>query len=101
MGQYESHAAFTMPGLYRVVNGIDVFDPKFNIVSPGADTTVYFPYTNTSKRLTAFHSEIEELLFNPRDTEEHTYVYIDLSQCPSIHSWMKIMQLSKNRIDFV
>ena len=37
VGQYESHKAFTFPGLYRVVHGIDVFDPKFNIVSPGAD----------------------------------------------------------------
>ncbi|KAK8545273.1 hypothetical protein V6N12_026110 [Hibiscus sabdariffa] len=37
VGQYESHTAFTLPGLYRVVHGIDVFDPKFNIVSPGAD----------------------------------------------------------------
>ena len=42
-GQYESYRAFTMPGLYRVVNGIDVFDPKFNIVSPGADSSIYFP----------------------------------------------------------
>ena len=32
MGQYESHTSFTMPDLYRVVQGIDVFDPKFNIV---------------------------------------------------------------------
>ncbi|KAE8658015.1 Sucrose synthase [Hibiscus syriacus] len=32
LGQYESHMAFTLPGLYRVVDGIDVFDPKFNIV---------------------------------------------------------------------
>jgi sucrose synthase len=32
-----------MPGLYRVVAGIDVYDPKFNIVSPGADEEVYFP----------------------------------------------------------
>ncbi|KVI08673.1 Glycosyl transferase, family 1 [Cynara cardunculus var. scolymus] len=39
-GQYESHGAFTLPGLYRVVSGIDVFDPKFNIASPGADQTV-------------------------------------------------------------
>ena len=37
VGQYESYGAFTLPGLYRVVNGIDVFDPKFNVVSPGAD----------------------------------------------------------------
>ena len=31
-GQYESHTSFTMPDLYRVVQGIDVFDPKFNVV---------------------------------------------------------------------
>src|SRR5690606_38464053 len=31
-GQYESYRAFSMPALYRVVNGIDLFDPKFNIV---------------------------------------------------------------------
>lgn len=72
VGQYESHAAFTMPGLYRVVNGIDVFDPKFNIVSPGADMSIYFPYTDTTKRLTALHGAIEELLFNPETTQEHT-----------------------------
>ena len=72
VGQYESHAAFTMPGLYRVVNGIDVFDPKFNIVSPGADMSIYFPYTDASKRLTSLHGSIEELLFNPNETEDHT-----------------------------
>ena len=42
VGQYEAHGAYTMPGLYRVVEGIDVYDPKFNIVSPGADADVYF-----------------------------------------------------------
>lgn len=35
MGQYESYKTFTLPGQYRVVEGIDVYDPKFNIVSPG------------------------------------------------------------------
>uniref|UniRef100_U5FPZ0 sucrose synthase n=1 Tax=Populus trichocarpa TaxID=3694 RepID=U5FPZ0_POPTR len=29
-----SHAAFTLPGLYRVVHVIDVFYPKFNIAGP-------------------------------------------------------------------
>eukprot|EP00250_Pteridium_aquilinum_P014599 c22086_g1_i1 orf=234-2723(+) len=71
VGQYESHAAFTMPGLYRVVNGINVFDPKFNIVSPGADMSIYFPYTDQAKRLTALHDTIEELLYNPEVTEQH------------------------------
>lgn len=63
VGQYESHMAFTMPGLFRVVNGIDVFDPKFNIVSPGADAEVYFSYTETERRLPHLQPEINALVF--------------------------------------
>nr|GEX55137.1 sucrose synthase [Tanacetum cinerariifolium] len=62
VGHYESHTAFTMPGLYRVVHGIDVFDPKFNIVSPGADMGIYYSYTEKEKRLTALHPKTDELL---------------------------------------
>ena len=71
VGQYESHTAFTLPGLYRVVHGIDVFDPKFNIVSPGADMSIYFPYTEKARRLTAFHGSIESLLYDPEQNDEH------------------------------
>lgn len=71
VGQYESHVAFSLPGLYRVVNGIDVFDPKFNIVSPGADTTVYFPFTEKERRLTDLHERINQLLYDPEQTAEH------------------------------
>jgi sucrose synthase len=67
LGQYESYMAFTLPGLYRVVNGIDVFDPKFNIVSPGADSEVYFPFNATARRLTHLHPRMEELVLG-RDT---------------------------------
>jgi sucrose synthase len=63
VGQYESYASFTMPGLYRVINGIDVFDPKFNIVSPGADENVYFSYFDEERRLTGLHDKIEDLIF--------------------------------------
>ncbi|NP_001292638.1 sucrose synthase [Cucumis sativus] len=80
VGQYESHTAFTLPGLYRVVHGINVFDPKFNIVSPGADMSIYFPYTETEKRLTAFHPEIEELLYSEVENEEHLCVLKDRSK---------------------
>ncbi len=62
VGQYESYSAFTMPGLYRVPKGIDVFDPKFNIVSPGADENVYFPHTETEHRLPGLSEDIETLL---------------------------------------
>lgn len=61
-GQYESYRAFTMPGLYRVLNGVDLYDPKFNIVSPGADSEVYFPYSAKEKRLRELWPEIESLL---------------------------------------
>ncbi len=63
VGQYESYQAFTLPGLYRVVDGIDVFDPKFNIVSPGADPDVYFPYTERDRRLLDLHPELHALIY--------------------------------------
>ena len=46
-----------------VGQGIDVFDPKFNIVSPGADPDVYFPYTQEEKRLTKFQPELKDLIY--------------------------------------
>ncbi|KAF3952971.1 hypothetical protein CMV_021532 [Castanea mollissima] len=70
-GQYESHTAFTLPGLCRVVSGINVFDPKFNIAAPGADQSIYFPYIERQKRLTSFHPAIEELLYSKDDNNEH------------------------------
>lgn len=66
-GQYESYQSFTMPDLFRVINGINVFDPKFNIVSPGADDRVFFPYTEKDNRLYELHDEIESLIFGSTD----------------------------------
>ena len=67
LGQYESYVSFTMPGLYRVLQGVDVYDPKFNIVSPGADQAVYFPYTESERRFTHLHGEIETLVYGDND----------------------------------
>ena len=63
VGQYGSYHAFTMPGLYRVVDGINLYDPKFNIVSPGADAEVYFPYSDGKRRLGALIPEIDSLIY--------------------------------------
>ena len=63
VGQYESYSSFTMPGLYRVVNGINVFDPKFNIVSPGADPNIYFDFTDKERRLKSLDQELNALVF--------------------------------------
>ena len=63
VGQYESYQSFTMPGLYRVVSGIDCFDPKFNIVSPGADPEVFFPYTRRERRMDDLTEEMRTLVY--------------------------------------
>jgi len=65
IGQYESYASFTMPELFRVLHGVDIFDPKFNIISPGADASVYFPYSSSEDRLTGLHEKIDELIYGP------------------------------------
>ncbi|KAJ0978454.1 hypothetical protein J5N97_013928 [Dioscorea zingiberensis] len=89
VGQYESHTAFTLPDLYRVVHGIDVFDPKFNIVSPGADMSIYFPYSEKEKRLTSLHGSIEKLLYDPEQSEEHIGSLDDRSK-PIIFSMARL-----------
>lgn len=48
---------------YRVVEGISVYDPKFNIVSPGADQDIYYPFDIPSKRLTSLHPVIHDLIY--------------------------------------
>ena len=63
VGQYESYSAFSLPRLYRVVSGIDCFDPKFNIVSPGADPRVFFPYFDESHRPAEIRDEIRNMVF--------------------------------------
>ena len=63
VGQYESYTAFSLPRLYRVVSGINCFDPKFNIVSPGADPRVFFPYFHDSHRPEEIRQEIETMVY--------------------------------------
>jgi len=69
VGQYESHSSFTLPGLYRVLKGVDVYDPRFNVVSPGADPRVFFPYDRRGDRVESVHDEIDRLLFGGNGEE--------------------------------
>ncbi len=50
IGQYESYQFFTMPGLMHVTNGINLFHPRFNVISPGVNTDIYFPYKEKKRR---------------------------------------------------
>lgn len=88
VGQYESYAFFSMPDLYRVKNGINIFDPKFNIVSPGSDPDIYFPYYEQERRLKGLRAEIEELLFS-NDIEEFRGSYAD-TQKPIIFTMARL-----------
>jgi sucrose synthase len=67
VGQYESYKSFTMPDLYHVVSGIELFSPKFNVVPPGVNESVYFPYTKKDDRLLTERDRLEELLFTLED----------------------------------
>ena len=62
IGQYESYQAYTLPDLYRVVYGVDVFDPKFNIVSPGADPETFFPFSEEGRRDPEIRQHVTELI---------------------------------------
>jgi len=80
VGQYESYSCFTMPGLYRVLNGIDVFDPKFNIVSPGVDASVYFPWSDPSRRMKGVSQQLKELIYGIEARPDRRGVFKDHSK---------------------
>jgi sucrose synthase len=46
-----------------VLQGVDAFDPKFNIVSPGADENIYFSFAETERRFAEHQEEITSLLY--------------------------------------
>jgi sucrose synthase len=68
LGQYESYKCFSMPNLYHVIDGINLFSPKFNRIPPGVDEAIYFPYTqtadsNTEHRLSSVSTRVSNILF--------------------------------------
>ena len=70
IGQYESYLNFSMPGLYRVTGGINLFHPKFNIVSPGVNKKIFFPYTEKKNRFKEIQKELNALLFENIEDQE-------------------------------
>ena len=70
IGQYESYQCFTMPDLYHVVNGIELFSPKFNVVPPGVNENSYFPYSRTEERVESDRQRLEEMLFTLEDANQ-------------------------------
>ncbi|MEM6752797.1 MAG: sucrose synthase [Cyanobacteria bacterium P01_C01_bin.38] len=67
VGQYESYQCFTMPDLYHVVNGIELFSPKFNVVPPGVNENCFFPYSRKQERVESDSQRLEEMVFSLED----------------------------------
>lgn len=62
LGQYESYSSFPLPGLYRVLSGIDPYSPKFNIVSPGADPNVFYSFNSQSTAPSEIVEDVTDLI---------------------------------------
>jgi sucrose synthase len=75
MGQYESYKHFTMPNLYHVIDGINLFSPKFNRVPPGVDEQIFFPDSQVQHQDAAELARISSLVFEQED--EHISGHLD------------------------
>lgn len=71
MGQYESYQFFSLPNLYQVVSGIDLFAPKFNVIPPGVEEQIYFPFYQQEKRIRHKKEYWEKRLFNDLTEDIH------------------------------
>jgi sucrose synthase len=64
IGQYESYQFFSLPGLFQVTGGINLFAPKFNVIPPGVDEDLYFPYFEKERRIETQTRQWENRLFH-------------------------------------
>lgn len=88
-GQYESYRSFTMPDLYHVSHGVQLFSPKFNVVPPGVNEHYFFPYTKAEERLTGEIERLTDLLFT-REDGESVVSHLDDPDKPPIFSMARL-----------
>ncbi len=81
LGQYESYKCFSMPHLYHVIDGINLFSPKFNRVPPGVNEQLFFPYSQTGDRIPSVRARVHDLLFTRKDSQIAGH-FNDLSKTP-------------------
>jgi sucrose synthase len=79
-GQYESYKCFSLPHLYHVVDGVNLFSPKFNRVPPGVDEQLFFPYSQVRDRIPNVRANLHDLLF----TREHPQILGQLENSSKI-----------------
>ena len=69
IGQYESYQFFTMPGLLQVTNGINLFHPRFNVIPPGVNDEIFFPYFEKARRGANRTRKLDTFLFTAEDPD--------------------------------
>ena len=69
IGQYEAYQFFSLPELYQVISGINLFAPKFNVIPPGIDENLYFPYYLKEKRIKKKTAHWEKRLLHERSDD--------------------------------
>jgi sucrose synthase len=69
IGQYESYQFFNMPGLLQVTNGINLFHPRFNVIPPGVNEEIFFPYFEQARRDADRTLELDAFLFTAEDPD--------------------------------
>jgi sucrose synthase len=89
VGQYDSYQCFTMPNLYHVTNGIDLFSPRFNRVPPGVNEQIFFPYHQIENRDLEQRTRIQSLLFN----QENVHILGHLSH-PELRSILAVATIA-------
>jgi|JFJP01.1.fsa_nt_gi sucrose synthase len=89
VGQYDSYQCFTMPNLYHVTNGIDLFSPRFNRVPPGVNEQIFFPYHQIENRDLEQRNRIQSLLFN----QENRHIFGHLAQ-PDLRPILAVAKIS-------
>ncbi len=88
MGQYESYQYYTMPGLYQVINGINLFSPKFNVVPPGVDEAHYFPYHQADRRTESRTRHWAHRIF--QEQSEDIYGHLDDPEKPPVFTMARL-----------
>jgi sucrose synthase len=71
-----------------VENGINLFHPKFNVIPPGVDEKIYFPYFQTKKRLENKVKRLEQLLFDEQN--ESVFGYLDDPAKPPVFTMARL-----------
>ncbi|MBF0227222.1 MAG: sucrose synthase [Desulfobacterales bacterium] len=82
IGQYESYHCFTLPGLYQVINGVNLFHPKFNIVPPGVDENLYFPFYLFEKRNKNLYEHWTQRIFYDNSLKDVYGTLDNPEKCP-------------------